>query len=1033
MTTFSTVTNVDIVYFNTATHNVSYPGFNDINGTINSILGLGSQGYGYTVATTGYGINAGNFVQATDWTVLKINLDTIYHHQTNSSTIITSNLAPQPGNKISKDWVDEIIIKLDQMIVNQYNHPPLGQFATFSATDIVPTPAADWSTVSAAATFDWTGYSDPDAINYFFNLGGQLTFDIGYVTGFADSGTNGLVAALLDNNKKSIQSLVYGHKQFVPGTTQLASYTNNGNTLTISVSYDPNVAQVVATAALQDPGTPGLATNIQIVNTFTCEYSVGAIPAPAPVLTVGGQTSSVPVQTRVLSITPTSHSYSWNAGPGPSLEQSTAQTFIVSNSGNSPLTITAVNFNNNSNVVPVKTNALTFPYTVAPSGSATLFDLAYSGNVGGSFSSSFIIISNSDTGSKIVNTYQTVATYVAPVFSFTLSPSLPTISWANSTVVSQIFTIQNASGAYTSYTASISNATNFTLSNTSVLTGPTVTFVPTGLSSGAYSTTLSITIGNSTQQPTTVSATFTVNFTTPLNYNIANWISPLAQYNSVVGMSYDVINGNKYLTVGIGMGGDGSPATLSGGGTSYVNVNHLNYSSTNDNNFLAGQPQYTAYDGSYKWPAFMVNYAVWPNNTTNTSGGQYSYPEGIDVWGWTTSYNIYFPTTGVYYFTWCADNFGEIFIDSTFIGSITYNGSVITNTPISLTAGYHVLVGVLQNYVLNPTNPGGMAIRITNSAGTEIWTTRYAVRNPATVYQYWSEVYRFPIGNTAETLRTYDNTLGGNVNNTYCVKNTYPALGNYNYGYYFAVHSFITVTNDGHGNLTISIPSNPATSNNANTDVTIADLSMSLYYYWPSTNRITQLDPGPTGNGTQTRLFTGFTNQGAVTTQLVTIPSTTVTLTTIGGGGGGGGGGGLGSVAARSFMPMVRKRAIEMTVGDQLLLLNETRDGYKTGTVSAIRSSTQNLVTLISASNIRLTCSDNTPITLEDGSCINSTEAKGHRLPVEDTDGFRWEEIVDVLDAGRGVVATISCDDQCYAAGDVPGHWIWTHNALQLK
>jgi hypothetical protein len=429
----------------------------------------------------------------------------------------------------------------------------------------------------------------------------------------------------------------------------------------------------------------------------------------------------------------------------------------------------------------------------------------------------------------------------------------------------------------------------------------------------------------------------------------------------------------------------------------------------------------------------MVNYAVWPNNTTNTSGGQYSYPEGIDVWGWTTSYNIYFPTTGVYYFTWCADNFGEIFIDNTFIGSITYNGSVITNTPISLTAGYHVLVGVLQNYVLNPTNPGGMAIRITNSAGVEIWTTRYAVRNPATVYQYWSEVYRFPIGNTAETLRTYDNTLGGNVFNTYCVKNTYPALGNYNYGYYFAVHSFITVTNDGHGNLTISIPSNPATSNNANTDVTIADLSMSLYYYWPSTNRITQLDPGPTGNGTQTRLFTGFTNQGAVTTQLVTIPSTTVTLTTIGGGGGGGGGGGLGSVAARAFMPLVRKRAIEMTVGDQLLLLNETRNGYKTGTVSAIRSSTQKLVTLVSASGIRLTCSDNTPITLEDGSCINSTEANGHRLPVEDSDGFRWEEIVDVLDAGQGVVATISCENQCYAAGDVPGQWIWTHNALQLK
>jgi hypothetical protein len=181
-------------------------------------------------------------------------------------------------------------------------------------------------------------------------------------------------------------------------------------------------------------------------------------------------------------------------------------------------------------------------------------------------------------------------------------------------------------------------------------------------------------------------------------------------------------------------------------------------------------------------------------------------------------------------------------------------------------------------------------------------------------------------------------------------------------------------------------------------------------------------------------LFTGFTNQGVVTTQLVTIPSTTVTLTTIGGGGrasipGGGGG----SVYARAFMPLTRKRAIEMIVDDQLLLLNEERNGYKIGVVSATRSSTQKLVTLVSASNIRLTCSDNTPLTLEDGSCINSTEAKGHRLPVEDSDGFRWEEIVDVLDAGSGVVATISCENQCYAAGDVPGQWIWTHNGLALK
>jgi hypothetical protein len=44
--------------------------------------------------------------------------------------------------------------------------------------------------------------------------------------------------------------------------------------------------------------------------------------------------------------------------------------------------------------------------------------------------------------------------------------------------------------------------------------------------------------------------------------------------------------------------------------------------------------------------------------------------------------------------------------------------------------------------------------------------------------------------------------------------------------------------------------------------------------------------------------------------------------------------------------------------------------------------------------------------------------------------GFRWEEIVEVRSAGRGMVATIYCKDQCYAAGNEPGRWIWTHNGF---
>ena len=148
-----------------------------------------------------------------------------------------------------------------------------------------------------------------------------------------------------------------------------------------------------------------------------------------------------------------------------------------------------------------------------------------------------------------------------------------------------------------------------------------------------------------------------------------------------------------------------------------------------------------------------------------------------------------------------------------------------------------------------------------------------------------------------------------------------------------------------------------------------------------------------------------------------------------------GGGGGGGSVSIYAYMPLqTPKLARDLVAGDDLLLL-DPNDFSKTmvGSVTSNRISTQKLVTLVSASGIRLTCSDNTPITLEDKSCINSTEAKGHKLPVQDESGFRWEEIVDVLDSGVGDVATISCLNQCYGAGDEPEKYIWTHNESNTK
>lgn len=152
-----------------------------------------------------------------------------------------------------------------------------------------------------------------------------------------------------------------------------------------------------------------------------------------------------------------------------------------------------------------------------------------------------------------------------------------------------------------------------------------------------------------------------------------------------------------------------------------------------------------------------------------------------------------------------------------------------------------------------------------------------------------------------------------------------------------------------------------------------------------------------------------------------------------GGYSGGGYGGGGGSVAVNAYMPYTTKRAAEIDVGDPLSLLSFDRQGTMPGVTLSNRISQQNLLTLISESGIRLTISDNTPLTLPNGAYVNSTQALGNYLPVQDVNGFRWERIVEVIDAGQGLVATISCENQCYAAGDEPDRFIWTHNFLAMS
>jgi hypothetical protein len=73
---------------------------------------------------------------------------------------------------------------------------------------------------------------------------------------------------------------------------------------------------------------------------------------------------------------------------------------------------------------------------------------------------------------------------------------------------------------------------------------------------------------------------------------LGSWISPAAPDNSVIGMSYDIVNNVRYLTIGVGMGADDIPI-YSQGGAAFTSTNSLGILGTSsDYNYFAWSSVY---------------------------------------------------------------------------------------------------------------------------------------------------------------------------------------------------------------------------------------------------------------------------------------------------------------------------------------------------------------------------------------------------------------------------------------------------------
>jgi hypothetical protein len=266
---------------------------------------------------------------------------------------------------------------------------------------------------------------------------------------------------------------------------------------------------------------------------------------------------------------------------------STAQAINLTNYGNVDLTVTDILFTFKRGITPVfyfssstiSLNSSTI--TVAPDSTAT-FHVAYTGPEVGEYTNFITIVSNNNTGPYKIITRQSVSN--STEFSLNITSYSTTIVDVGDRsqvtyVITPILNQELRPDIDLSLTFSLSGSVGWKILTTST-NSVTLEFESNDIDNinGTYVGTLLIDAGIAGSASVTNTATVNINYAD--NYNITSWLSPIAHNNSVVGISYDVINGEKTLTIGAGLGGDGGPV-YDAGGSIFLNVKALGIGSNN--------------------------------------------------------------------------------------------------------------------------------------------------------------------------------------------------------------------------------------------------------------------------------------------------------------------------------------------------------------------------------------------------------------------------------------------------------------------
>lgn len=380
-------------------------------------------------------------------------------------------------------------------------------------------------------------------------------------------------------------------------------------------------------------------------------------------------------------------------------------------------------------------------------------------------------------------------------------------------------------------------------------------------STNQYTSTVATFIGKDTYGEYSTTSTVIALHVASKDQNISSWISAQNANNGVIGMSYDILNGQRCLTIGFGMGGGYSDQLILSKQSTGYDTYSKHAIKQLSNKFQGIPANYLRYNGtSTNITPFLNDYGVWKGSSEGNNVVSETYAFMVR-----NSYDYYFQAdaTSPASFTIAGNNYGVNFSQTINVpGNVTVNGSV------TLQPGYYTItINCTDSTSYRPSVgfrlydhylPGLNALSKFQD-GSNVWSTL------ETIIPVWSDISRIYLnmdGNPVTYQQTSDIITSG-------IASGVP------YRNFFSNQSMFSITHDGYGNLTINVNGVDHLSGEAIVDQTLINVAYLMYYYSnyePSAgfnDRYNNIG----GNSNDTPYFKGFDSSGNVVTTTLPTPA----------------------------------------------------------------------------------------------------------------------------------------------------------------